>query len=178
MSNYTETLNNYKVLNEAATSRAVVFFGTDWLCDIPVAELTRDSGIDAAVYNRSLKGLTLKDSQQVVDTCVNDLHPDKVFINIGENDICCNDFDPAEFSEKFEWLLYTINAKCRCNIYILSVINDKGGLVNEILKKIAEKYGCEYIDIQACRTSFLKFFSKVRFFLRRNPITFYEAMNL
>ncbi|MBQ8526544.1 MAG: hypothetical protein IJ460_07510 [Clostridia bacterium] len=175
MTEYTEILNNYKTINSSAEKNAVVFFGADWLSGIPVAELARDAGIDAPVYNRSLSGLTLGEAEQAADTCVCSLQPDKVFINIGENDIC-EGFDKKEFAEKYEWLLYTLHSKCCCKIYILSIVNDKFGAANGMLRAIAEKYGCEYVDIQDCRTSFRSFFSKVRFFLRKHPISFYEAM--
>jgi len=169
-------LDEYKLLNKKAEKHSVVFFGADWLYDIPVAELARDNGIDTAVYNRSLRGLSLKDSEKIIDECICDLSPDKVFINIGENDIS-DSFDADEFAEKFEWLLYTVNAKCRCRIYILSIVNDSQG-ANEIIKKIAEKYGCEYIDIRNCCKSAVEFFAKIRFFLRQHRITFCEAMRI
>ena len=173
MHKYAETLEKYSLLNKTAEKNAPVFFGADWLYDIPVAELMRDSGSDCAVYNRSLKGLMLADAEAVIDTCICELSPSKVFVNLGENDSASN-----EFAEKFEWLLYTINAKCGCDIYIISTVNDKTGGMNEILKNTAEKYGCEYIDIREYKDSFPKIFSRLRFFLRSHPITFCEAMSL
>ena len=178
MTDYINSLNKYKILNETAEKNADVFFGADWLYDIPIAELTRDNGIDTTVYNRSLKGLTIKDTDKIIETCIYAIHPAKVFINIGENDITDKNFNAEEFVEKYEWLLYTIHSKCDCSIFILSVVSDRSGIVNEKLKALAEKYGCEYIDIQACRTSLVKFISKLRFFLRRHPITFCEAMRV
>lgn len=176
MTEYDEKLKSYSELNEKAEKNSIVFFGTDWLCDVPVAELARDNGIDEAVYNRSVKGLLLKDSEKVIDECICSLRPERIFINIGENDVK-EGFDSGEFAERFEWLLYTINAKCGCKIFILSIVNDSCN-ANEIIKKIADKYGCEYIDIRSCRQSAATFFSKIRYFLRHRPITFCEAMKI
>lgn len=178
MTKYADIINNYKHLNITAKKNATVFFGADWLNEIPIAELIRDNYVDSVVYNRSLKGLTLDDAEQIITECVCDLNPDKVFINIGENDIIKADFDIKKFTEKYEWLLYTIHSKCNCKIYILSVIRDNQNLINSSLKNIAEKYICEYIDLRTCEKSVLKFFSKIRFFLRSKPITFYEAINV
>ena len=178
MNKYAENLNHYQFLNKTAKTNAAVFFGADWLSKLPIAEYIRDSGIESAVYNRSLAGLVLDDAEQVLEDCVYALLPDKVFINLGENDIKNPDFNDSRFMEKFEWLLYAIHSRCNCNIYILSVINDYQNQVNHILKKIAEKYECEYIDISSCRSSAFKFFSKIRFFLRRSPISFYEAFHV
>lgn len=177
MTEYTEKLNQYKLLNSIAEQNGSVFFGADWLCAVPLAELAQDNEM-AAIYNRSLQGLTIKDAEQMLETCILALQPGKVFINIGENDIRDAKFDAREFIEKYEWLLYTIHANCKCSIYILSVVTDKYGIVNEPLKALAEKYGCEYVDILACRNSWVQFFSKMRFFLRRRPITFCEAMQM
>lgn len=130
------------------------------------------------MYNRSLKGLLLDDAEQVLEDCVCTLLPDKVFINIGENDIKSVNFNGDDFEEKYEWLLYAIHSKCNCEIYILSVMNDKQNSVNKILKKLAEKYECEYIDINSCQASALKIFSKIRFLLRTHSITFCEALTI
>lgn len=177
MNKYAEVLRNYQSLNKGAKEKATVFFGADWLNKIPVTELAQDYGIES-VYNRSLNGLTLDDAELVLETCVFDLQPDKVFINLGENEPDGLSFDAVEFEEKFEWLLYTIHSKCNCRIYILSVVDNRSRIVNELLKQISEKYECEYIDISNCRTSILNFFTKIRFFLRSKPINFCEAFGL
>lgn len=178
MKNYAKMLENYKILNKSAQKNATVFFGADWLSEIPVAELAHDNGMDTAVYNRSLKGLRIEEAEQVLDECIYGLNPDKVFINIGENDIKSFDFDIDVFSEKYEWLLYDIHSKCGCAIYILSVTSDRGNSVNHILEKISEKYGCKYIDIQKYKVSFFSFFSAIRMFIRKGQITFCEAFRI
>lgn len=179
MNNYDEILNNYKKLNEKAIKgSSVVLFGADWLSKVPISEISRDSGMDTVIYNRSIKGLSLKDSEKVAEICITQLNPSKVFINLGENDMTEAGFVKEEFAEKFEWLLYVIHSCCNCDIYILSIVNDIKGEANDILQNISQKYGCEYIDIRECKTSFINFFNKIRFFLRTHPITFCEAMNI
>lgn len=168
----------YKYWNKSALKGGIVFFGADWLSNIPIAEFAKDWGIDIAVHNRSIKGLLLKDAEKVLECCVCDLAPEKVFINIGENDIKYSAFNANEFREQYEWMLYNIHSKCTAKIYILSIIGDRYKNANHILKQLAEKYGCEYIDIQNCSDSPDKFFSKIRFYLRCSSITFYEAMTM
>ena len=63
------------------------------------------------------------------------------------------------------------------NILPKSIVNDSQG-ANEIIMKIAERYGCEYIDIRNCCKSAVEFFAKIRFFLRQHRITFCEAMRI
>lgn len=176
MKQYMQKLEEYKTLNNVAERKSSVFFGADWLSSIPMTELAESIGMP--IYNRSLKGLRIEDAESVLEICVSSLDPGKVFISLGENDIAENDFDEDSFCEKYEWLLYTIHSKCSCEIYILSIPNDKASGVNIRLRRIAEKYGCEFIDVQNCRNSFMKFFSMVRYFLRSHPISFCEAMSM
>lgn len=177
MKEYEECLENYRTLNKEARDNAIVFFGADWLSNVPVAEIIRDNNSDAVVYNRSIRGARLKESIQFIENSVCELNPIKIFVNIGENDISDENFKPEEFAERYEWLLYEINSKCKCEIYALSLINDDSGEVNNIIKSIAVKHGCQYIDINKCRFSIDHFFSEIRYFLRNKPITFFEAMS-
>lgn len=173
-----EIVDKYKKLNLLIKNGGTVFFGADWLYNIPLSEIAESYGADMPIYNRSVKGLKMKDCEKVIDTCVCDINPDKVFINIGENDVTDENFNAGEFFDKYEWLLYTIHSKCKCDIYILSVVTDKNTRVNSRLEELAKKHGCEYIDIQCCGQPVLNFFPKMRFFLRREPITFSEAMSM
>lgn len=178
MKDFRETLENFRELNRKAKKGGIVFFGTDWLADMPIGEIARENGLETAVYNRSVSGAYLKDGEGCIDVCVTDLKPCKVFINMGENDVKSENFNEDEFLEKYEWLLYTINARCKCDIYVLSLFNDQNGILNRKLKSLAENYGCEYIDISMCEKSHLSFFSRIRFFMRTRPITFFEAMTM
>lgn len=173
----TEKLDQYKLLNEGAEQNGVVFWGADWLSDIPLAELAQDNGLETPLHNRSVRGLTLGDADALLDTCVYSLHPEKVFLNIGENELKNPTFDEKGFAEKYEWLLYSIHTKCRCALYILSVVQDTTGTVNRILQRLAEKYNCEYIDVLSCRSSYPKLFARLRFFLRKYPMTLSDIMN-
>ena len=173
---YENIIDKYKHMNKSAVKNGIVFFGTDWLFDIPIAEFSNDNGVEAAVHNRSIKGLKLKDAENVLDCCVCDLNPIKVFINIGENDIKSSVFDINAFQEQYEWLLYNIHSKSKAKIHILSIVDDKYVNANSILKQLSEKYGCEYIDIRDCKTSPWSLFSKIRFFLRCKPVSFCDVM--
>ena len=178
MNTYTEQLKKYEIINKAILKNGAVIFGGDWICDIPVSELARDYEIDVPVYNRSIRGLSADNAEKLIDTCIFALMPNKVFINLGENDVIKDNFNADDFIDKYEWILYTIHSKCNCSIYIMSIAADKTGRINNKLKKLAEKYECEYIDIQGCVNSFLKFFSKIKFFLRNHSITLCEAMRV
>ena len=173
----TKKIIDYAILNRKAEKNATVFFGADYLSDIPICELADTYLPDTLVYNRSLKGLDINTAQEVLDSLVCSLQPDKVFVCLGENDVKKPDFELEIFAEKFEWLLYTLHARCNCKIFILSVPDAACGQINTVLQSISQKHGCVFIDTRDCRASFLQLFSKIRFFLRSHPITFFEAMH-
>lgn len=178
MTRFAETLNRYKELNESVQLNSTVFFGADWLCNIPLLELSQTKGLETVIYNRSIKGLKMSDAENAIETCVCNLHPTKLFVNIGENDIMDKNFCAEKFIEKYEWLLYTLHLKCNCAIYVLSVTNDKYNVINWQIKDLAMRHGYEYVDLETCKTSPLDFFHKIRFFLRTRPLSFLEAMTI
>lgn len=177
MKSYEKDLVGYEAVNKAAKNSGAVFFGCDRLYGIPVSELAEDYELNMPVYNRSVRGLSIDDAADVLDTCIYELSPDKIFVNIGENDVVRDGFNIDSFMEKYEWLLYTIYSNCHCSIYIMPIFADKSGEINERLKKMSLKYGCGYIDVKAV-VSPIDFFLKIKRFLRERPIGFYEAMTI
>lgn len=169
-----EEIKKYESLNRYSKKGSTVFFGSSYLASVPICELAEDYGFDIPVYNRSVKGLTIKDAQQVLDTCVADLKPQKVFLNIGDCDLG-NGIEADEFITNYEWLLYTLHLKCQCRIYVLSVIDDslRASEINSRLKQLCITHKCEFIDLNPT-----SFFDKIRFYMRSQPITFTEAMSV
>ena len=65
----------------------VAVFGGESFAEIPFAELAENSGMDVMVHNRSIAGLRMVDAAAALDACVLALHPEKVFLNLGEADL-------------------------------------------------------------------------------------------
>lgn len=172
-----EEIKKYETLNSISKKGGAVFFGGTYLSEIPVCELAEDYGLDMPVYNRSIKDITVKDAQEVFETCIVPLRPQKVFMSIGESDII-NGTKTDEFIADYEWLLYTLNVKCRCKIYVLSVSGESQQVeeANRRLKQMCEVHKCEFIDLNRHREP-TYFFDKIRFYMRSCPISFAEAMN-
>lgn len=172
---------DFKQINEVAKENGVVFFGSTYFESVPVNELAQDYDTQLPVYNRSVNGLTIDKVSDVLESCVLDLEPSKLFICLGDEDIRKDDFNLSDFIEKYQWMLYTLHNRCNAKIYIVSVmsLNPKTAAVNERLKKLAAETGCIYVDTQAAlksAKSTLRLFSELRFFMRNHPITFHEAM--
>ncbi len=172
---------DFKQINEVAKENGVVFFGSTYFESVPVNELAQDFDTDLPVYNRSVGGLTIDKVSDVLESCVLDLEPSKLFICLGDEDIKSECFSLSDFIEKYQWMLYTLHNRCKAKIYIVSVmsLDPKASAVNERLKRLAAETGCIYVDTQAAlksAKSTLRFFSVLRFFMRKHPITFNEAM--
>ena len=172
---------DFKQINEVAKENGVVFFGSTYFESVPVNELAQDFDTDLPVYNRSVGGLTIDKVSDVLESCVLDLEPSKLFICLGDEDIKSECFSLSDFIEKYQWMLYTLHNRCKAKIYIVSVmsLDPKASAVNERLKRLAAETGCIYVDTQAAlksAKSTLRFFSVLRFFMRKHPITFNEVM--
>lgn len=172
---------DFKQFNEVAKENGIVFFGSTYFEAVPVNELAQDFDTEVPVYNRSVSGLTIDKVQGLLDSCVLELNPSKVFICIGDEDIRKENFSLSDFMEAYQWMLYTLHNRCKAKIYIVSVMSPDpmAQTVNERLKKLAAETGCVYADTCAALKSdksTLRFFSVLRYFMRNHPITFHEAM--
>ena len=173
-----EEIKKYEDLNNISKKGGAVFFGGSYLSTIPICELVRDWGLDMPVHNRSIKGLTIDEAQNALNTCIFSLKPQKVFLNIGDCDIL-NKTKTDDFIAKYEWLLYTLHINCKCRIYVLSVVSTspRTNEINSRLKQLCETHKCEFIDMNELNEP-RKFFDKIRFYMRSYPITFSEAMSV
>lgn len=177
----TEIEGRFSEMNKVAESGAVVFFGTDYFANMPIRELGECFSIEETLYNRSVANKSIDELCDMTESCIFELMPSKIFINIGETEAQNSTLDIAEFVEKYEWLLYTINANTDADIYIVSVMSENSQKINDSLKNLANQYGCKYIDITSAfgtPNHNQKAFSLMKMYMRKHPIGFYEAMNM
>lgn len=80
-------VKNYRILNRTAKKGAILFTGSSLMEQFPICELARSAGIDRLIYNRGIGGYTTDDFLREIDTVLLDLAPERVFINIGTNDM-------------------------------------------------------------------------------------------
>lgn len=182
--NVRETKRNlYKRLNDSAEANGVVFFGSDCFAGVPFGELSRDFCVDTPVYNRSIRGLSVYDAEKLLPECVYQLKPAKVFVNLGDADLANADFDLDRFLAAYEWLLYTLHAHCKSQIYTVSVLSGHpmAARANEGIKQIAKSAGCAFLDISDALNSDcqeVQVFQHIRHHLRTHAIDFAEAFQI
>ena len=82
-----EKIERYKRLNKFVKKGEILFVGSSLMEQFPIYELMLDYGINKVIYNRGIGGFTTNELLEVMDVCIFDLEPSKIFINIGTNDV-------------------------------------------------------------------------------------------
>ena len=180
-SNLTDIAKQYTSMNRLAEKSHIVFFGSDILSRMQTGELSDSFRLSEIIYNRSLAGATLEEATTLLEPCVLEIVPQKVFLEIGDTDIQQDGFDADMFLSRYEWMLYTIHCKTHARIYILSVReeNRTEEEINRRLKKLAEESGCKFIDITKEQTEEdeeIRVFERLLCYLRNGKVSFCEAM--
>ncbi len=176
-----EQKQNYQSLNEISQNGGIVLFGSTFSSSIPLHELVEYFEVETPVYNRSIPGLSVFEAKDYLDTCILDLQPHKIFIQLGEEDL---EADVSEVIAQYEWLLYQIHAALRgSRIYLLSVYKKDAdtNALNTALQALAKDSGCRFIDISEIgrhQKPAFKVFSLLQPFFREYPLRFGEALTL
>ena len=171
--NAANTLQKYAKLNHFVLKGQILFFGSTFLEDFPLEELKQDFSLDRVIYNRSIQGLTVDEAFDVLETCVLDLMPSKLFISLGDEDEKLLDYNEKTFLEMYARLLDKVHAELpACKIYLLTPE------YRFALKALAQQKKAFYIDLSANKEpDYVSSFRKIKTFFRDGNIRFGEAWN-
>ena len=145
-------IKKYTKLNELAEQGGIVVFGCGEDVNIPVGEVRQAFSVDAKMYNRSFKNLSITEAEAMYETCIAPINPETVLIHIGEDDLSLFKKDAAEFDTTYCKLIAFIkkqNKKCRIAVVSMRE-HDNHPIIaemNQHLKNIADSEQCEYGDI-------------------------------
>ncbi len=163
------TLNTYQHLNVNAQKGKTVFTGSSLMEFFPINEIIQKYHVDKIIYNRGICGYISQQLLDAIDTCILDLEPSELFINIGTNDVSANLFD--ELFVNYQTIIDRVKQSvpdCQITIMAFYPCNDVDdfGLdekqhagyftyrtpdticeMNEKLSVFAKKNGCAYIDV-------------------------------
>jgi len=174
---YEQELKNYRMLNELAEPDGIVIFGGSTDLELPLCELKQAFSIEQGLYNRSLPGLSVRDAAEWYADCAAPLHPETVFLHLGEADKGWFAENSDEFDRLYRNLIAQIrtrNKKSRIAVLSLQSPAVDPGIceMNRHLNYIAESERCEYGDLAEKRvwnpketkevTSFLQAMGLVR----------------
>jgi len=172
--------NSMKKINDLALPGEIVIFGSTYMSEFPIYELINKCKSENAVYNRSIKGLTVKEAVEILDDCVVEIHPSRVFIALGEED----EFNPNAVSEYVD-LVSAIRKKLPEAIIILIGIINGGSFAesfNKSILSLCDNKNVMYVELVKKGLSgnalFKAQFKQMSCFFRTNPITMGDAFEL
>lgn len=157
----------YREENKTVKYRQTVFTGSSLMEMFPINKLLEEHNDSTIIYNRGIGGFVSHELLEVVNVCAIDLKPSKVFINIGTNDLSDSRIPISELMENYDKIISEIEAKLpEAIIYLMAYYpvnyeaaaenmkeclkirnNEKILTANAEVKRLAEKHGQRYIDI-------------------------------
>lgn len=157
----------YREENKNVKYGQTVFTGSSLMEMFPINKLLAEHNDSTIIYNRGIGGFVSRELLEVIDVCATDLKPSKIFINIGTNDLSDSRIPISELMENYDKIISEIEAKLpEAIIYLMAYYpvnyeaaaenmkeclkirnNEKIRTANAEVKKLAEKHGQRYIDI-------------------------------
>lgn len=160
-------VQRYREENKTVKKGQIVFTGSSLMEMFPINKLLREHNDSTIIYNRGIGGFISDELLAVIDVCVIDLAPKKVFINIGTNDLSWSTIPIEQLMNNYDKILSAIeNAVHGVKIYLMAYYpvnyeaaeesmkeclkirtNEKINAANAEVRRLAEKHGQRYIDI-------------------------------
>lgn len=161
-------VEGFREKNRLSEKGQVVFAGSSLMEMFPVEEWAGELGEGAPkLYNRGVGGYRTEDLLPIVDLCITDLAPSKLFINIGTNDLSDAACTIEEMIGNYEKILEAVEtAVPGVRIYLMAYYpinydaaaehmkpclrvrtNEKIAAANEQVRLLAQRRGHTYIDV-------------------------------
>lgn len=160
-------LQNFKKENQNVKYGETVFTGSSLMEMFPISKLLNEHKDDTVIYNRGIGGYVSSELLKAVDTCVLELKPKKVFINIGTNDLSDSRIPISQLMDNYDKIISIIEENLpEVIIYLMAYYpvnyeaaaedmkeclkirnNQKIALANSEVEKLAKRHGQRYIDI-------------------------------
>lgn len=162
-------LENYRELNKTIKKNQVLFIGSSLMEMFPIEEFLKEQNIPLIAYNRGIGGYKTEDLLKVLDVCVYDLSPRRIFINIGTNDLSDPSITLAQMIHNYDRILTEIKENLpNAELYLMAYYpvnynaateemipclrirtNAKITSANAEVMKLAQKHNAKYIDVNA-----------------------------
>lgn len=162
-------VEKFREANKSVKTGQIVFAGSSLMEMFPISKLLEEHGDETIIYNRGIGGFVSRELLEVLDVCVLDLKPSAVFINIGTNDLSDSSVPISVLMENYDKIISRIETSVPdVKIYLMAYYpvnyeaaaedmkeclkvrsNEKINAANAEVKKLAEKHGQRYIDINA-----------------------------
>ena len=166
-----DKVERYRHLNKLVRPHQILFVGSSLMEQFPIYELLLDKQLPYTIYNRGIGGYTTQELMATMDVCVYDLQPDKIFINIGTNDLNAPDYTEEGLIARYREILegikehlpqakiimmayYPVNPEvAESNPYMKEALkvrtNERVNAANAAVQKLAEEIGATFVDCNA-----------------------------
>ena len=163
-------------INDLTLPGEIVIFGSTYMSNFPMYELVNKSMIESAVYNRSIRGLTVRDALEIVDECVISLRPGKIFVSLGEED----ENTPNVISLYNRLIFLLRSALPECELYLIGLTGTYTESFNQNLIHLCDGKKVRSIHFTTENITETELY-KVRFkqlscYFRRNSMTISDAV--
>lgn len=163
-----QMVKDFHIWNKDAVKSQTVFTGSSLMEMFPVEEWVRELGPDAPiVYNRGVGGYKTSDLLPILDVCVFELEPRKVFINIGTNDLSDDSIPLEKVMSNYDRIITQIEERLPgVVIYMMAYYpvnydaaaeemkpcllirtNEKINRANELVEQLATRHGQRFINV-------------------------------
>lgn len=173
----------FHAVNDISMHGEIAVFGSTFMANFPFYELSKKYLMENAVYNRSVEDLTLLEAEEILDDCILELKPEKIFLALGETDL-----DNPSAMSVYSRILRKIQSKLpAAKIYVLPVQKDTFSkneesrvAFNKNLRALSERLHVTFLDLPDLAPSnvlYEKIFKRLGCFFRKSPLTFTEAFS-
>lgn len=165
-----QMVKDFHVWNQKAHKGQIVFAGSSLMEMFPIHEWAKELGSHIPpIYNRGVGGYTTSDMLSILDACIFELEPRKLFINIGTNDLNHPTEPIEEMIGRYEQILIQIEQRLpNVQIYMMAYYpvnydaasedlkpclsirtNAKINAANQLVAQLATKRGHKFINVNA-----------------------------
>ena len=165
-----QMVKDFHEWNKDTVKGQIVFTGSSLMEMFPIEAWVKELGPNAPiVYNRGVGGYRTTDLLPILDACVFELNPRKVFINIGTNDLSDGNVPPETVMSNYDQIItqieetlpgviiymmayYPINYEAATEEMkpcLLIRTNEKINRANELVEQLAARHGQRFINVNA-----------------------------
>ncbi len=165
-----QMVRDFHVWNKEALKGQIVFTGSSLMEMFPIHKWVKELGPNAPIiYNRGVGGYRTTDLLLILDACVFELKPRKIFINIGTNDLSDGNVSLEEVMSNYDKIItqieqqlpgviiylmayYPINYEAATEEMkpcLLIRTNEKINKANEMVAALAAKHKQRFINVNA-----------------------------
>ncbi len=186
MNIYEREIKEYTELNHVCKNGSVVVFGSSFAKNIPVSELAVSYDMDICIYNRSITDLSVFDTADMLETCIFDIQPSKILIQLGETDLARGFKVIPEIITAYKNVIAKIKENTPgCEIVILSACSAEMEIypeqLNKALSVMSKDLDCKFADITPSvkhNLPYIRAFEMLKPYIRNRKISFFDAMNM